>query len=776
MTTHAAAQAEVTDVEVPAVVLDFDDPSIDKSDDDALDLANIVQSAAKGLTTVQEAPAIVTVVTADEIRERQIQDIAMLTDTVPGWMRLNLTNSFFPMTLVRGQVFAVQFLHDGVSLFDPLSNTPSLGRQQPMELIKRVEMITGPGGVLWGANSLLGIMNVITKDAEDIEGVEVGSTIGHGKGDRQMARAYVMAGKSDVMGGKLKVFAHGSVETYQGAALDMPLLLFHEPIPQPNSDNSYGPLTETNQKQSVIVSLNGKVTIGKLQLRASVPFGKMYRPMGVSGNPAMKDMVEDAQCMNNGVVDPACLDNLRASRSPQWVGYDRYLVAEYRDRFASGKAGIAVRGYANQFERGLNPLVVLAPSPLIQGGLSVLADMDSYRVGGALDGDIEVAKPLRVLYGAEAFYEWMPDSSGDSRQGAGTGTSFLAPYNLERLPLPCPRVYDPGQQRIVPVAGCPLTFAFQSDRTVVGAYANPQLRPSKKLILDAGARAQVAPDQLGSIGYPLTLTTSGALVWNVIPNWHLKLNYTQGFRPPVFMNVADNDESVTVGGDPDLKVETSDAMQAEINARIFKGERRIRELSFRLDGSYTRLQNLIQVAGGRYENAADRAIASGEFLGKLFIQGGHRLELAYTYMRVATADRGLVKAMPEHFFNFTTVFNLVSNKLTGTTNLKVMGSAEDPNRLVEYRDTMYDADGHPVNPTTSRPSDAVLDKIPAIAELSLGVNWTPTPSMLIRATVYNALMQHSYQADAFFDYEPHVEYLPNPYEGLRAYLSATYQY
>ena len=44
-----------------------------------------------------------------------------------------------------------------------------------METIKRVEMITGPGGVLWGSNSLLGILNVITKDAEDVEGVEIGA-------------------------------------------------------------------------------------------------------------------------------------------------------------------------------------------------------------------------------------------------------------------------------------------------------------------------------------------------------------------------------------------------------------------------------------------------------------------------------------------------------------------------------------------------------------------------------------------------------------------------
>lgn len=52
----------------------------------------------------------------------------------------------------------------------------------------------------------------------------------------------------------------------------------------------------------------------------------------------------------------------------------------------------------------------------------------------------------------------------------------------------------------------------------------------------------------------------------------------------------------------------------------------------------------------------------------------------------------------------------------------------------------------------------------------------PLRGLAVRATAYNALLQHAYQPDVFFDYEPHAEYLPNPYEGFRAYLSALYQY
>ena len=171
--TTAHAQ-DVIDIEVPTVVIEQGDQTTGAADDE-LDLANIVQSAAKGVTTVQEAPAIVTVITPDEIRDRQFQDLPSLFDTVPGWSRSSLGYGVFPLPLVRGQGQAVQFLHDSVSMFDPFVNIPSAMRHQPMELIKRVEMITGPGGVLWGSNSLLGILNVITKDAEDVEGIETES-------------------------------------------------------------------------------------------------------------------------------------------------------------------------------------------------------------------------------------------------------------------------------------------------------------------------------------------------------------------------------------------------------------------------------------------------------------------------------------------------------------------------------------------------------------------------------------------------------------------------
>jgi outer membrane receptor protein involved in Fe transport len=261
------------------------------------------------------------------------------------------------------------------------------------------------------------------------------------------------------------------------------------------------------------------------------------------------------------------------------------------------------------------------------------------------------------------------------------------------------------------------------------------------------------------------------VVWNFIPRWHLKLNYAQGFRPPVFNNTTSNGEGLQIAGKPNLNVETSDAVQAELNARIFQGERRIRELSFRVDASYTRLSNLIQVNAGSYGNSGERRLASAEFLGKLYVQGGHRIELGYTWLRGDTSDKGLLRSLPEHWFDLATVFELVPGKLSATTNLKIAGAAEDPNRLVDYRGLTAQS-----MPIVVTPTDLVLDRLPPVAELSLGMTWVPRPKLAVRATVYNSLAGHFYQPDAFLDYEPHLEYLPNPYEGFRAYVSALLQY
>jgi outer membrane receptor protein involved in Fe transport len=788
------------DIEVPVLV--YEETPTGPADDSALDLANIVQSAAKGVTTVQEAPAIVTVLTAEDFEDRGWTTLAQAYDTVPGYLHVDAIHGQFPFPTTRGIVQAIMYNINGVSMFDPQANVPSVWRVQPVETIKRVELITGPGGVLWGANSYLGIVNVITKDATDVDGVEADVGLGHGNGDREYLRGYVMAGVPELFSDNSSLFIHTSFESYIGAGMEMPRHLFSSPLPNPNSQLLYGPLVKANPERSFLFNLDGKLSLGALNVYFSVPFVERHTPLGFPGFVTEKDLAEDSlrnddgslACDPNNPPDPLfdptdrCLDVDRRARDNQLNWFDRYVIGEYRTRFADGKAGITLKGYGIQFVREFPQLGILAPvASLLEGGIAFKFDFSTYRTGALLDGDVELPADARLLYGIEASREWLPDRTELSRQGPGSEARFIGPYQLERLPFVCPRQREldengnpTGGVEIVPE--CPLTMAFQTSRATLGAYVNPQWKLTDNLILDAGARVNVAPTSLGEVGYDPEPLFSGALVYGFLDNWHLKVNYAEGFRSPVFNNLVSNGEGVQIDGSPDIENERSQAGQVEVNARLFKGQRRIRELNFRADYSYTKLENLIQIQQGRYANTADRGIHSAELLAKLYVQGGHQLNLAYTWLQMNTADKGKFKSMPEHWFHLSGVFAL-SDSLTATTSLRVLGALEDPNKIVEYRIRAEDEEGQTINTMTGMREnlqvmqhEMVMDRLPPSSDLTLGLQYTGIDRLRLAAFAYNAFNNRYFQPDVFFDYEPRLEYLPNPARDFRFQVHATYSY
>jgi outer membrane receptor protein involved in Fe transport len=634
------------------------------------------------------------------------------------------------------------------------------------------------------------------KDAEDVNGVEASVGGGSGPGDRDVFRGYLMAGVPRLLGGRAKLFAHASFESYKGPIIVMPQHLFGSPTPAPNGASLYGPITASDPAQSTIFMFDGKLSAGPLSLYWMLPYAQRNHSVGFPGGILRETLVEDSlpDCTpldrNDPLVDDAgdrCIDRGRGNRRNQVSFYERYGILEYKTRFGDNRAGLTAKGYAIQFVREFRPLSILLPIPqLLEGGLAFDADLTNYRVGASIDGDAELARNVRLLYGVEAFHDWFPDTTVGSRQGPGVEARFVTPYNLNLLPLPCPRSATWTGADLADVAfveDCPLTFAFEADRTVFGAFASLQWRVTPRLILDAGVRGQVAPAALSKRGYDPQPLGSAAIVYEFLRDWHVKLNFAQGFRPPVFNNTDSNPQSVQLQGSPDLQVETSTAFQAEVNARLLKGRRRIRELNLRADASYTVLDNYIVVANGFYTNGKPRGVQSAEVLAKLYLKGDHRLELGYTWLRTSTQDRGAFRSNPEHWFNVGGVVSLIPKRLELNATFKVIGAFEDPNLRVDSRDLQYDPlTGHagfsmPGQLLSVLPTENVLDRIPPAGELQLGIRYRGwRDRVTIQATAYNALNARHFQPDAFYDFEPRNEYIPNPYEDFRFFGSASFAY
>jgi outer membrane receptor protein involved in Fe transport len=790
------APAQSADVAVPILVFGDDDreESDEQAGDEELDLANLVTSAAKGVSTVQEAPAIVTILPAQELHESQARSLGEVIDRIPGFLRFEAFNGEFSQALARGVMQAVLQLQDGVSLFDPQGNTMSTTGGIPMEMMKRIEIISGPGGVLWGANSFLGVINVITKDAEDIDGVEANLSYADGKGDRTHARAYVLAGLPHLFGREdWGLVVHTSFESMIGPIYTRSGQLFSQPLPNPNSIYYYGPIADTDPARSWIFNFDGKLSLGALVLQWSLPFEDRYEGMGLNGAFAINHLPEydlpECQGADPASTSDHCYDPARATRVARLNFFRRYGLAEYKWRF-SEDAGGSVKAYFIHFANHFDPLVVLRPTPgLVEGGLSFVVHADTFRAGGSYDGDVQVNDWLRVLYGAEAFHEWFADNTDGSREGAGTQSDFYSPYNLAQLPFACPLqgAWDPALQKPVDVSfvdGCPVTVVFEVNRTTLGGFTALQVRPSSRLVLDGGVRLQVAPELAAhSRGYGLTPTFSAAAVYELVRNWHVKVNYAEGFRPPVFNNTDANGESVNIGGSPDLKVETSRSGQGEINARVFQGQRSIRELDLRADYSYTVLDNYISFIGGRYANTGRRGIHSAELLGKLYLKGGHRFELGYTFNAIEMSDKGAFHAMPNNWLSLGAVQQIIPEQLELSTVLRVYGAFEDPNRRIEARGLVADpmtGASTPTNPDQAvgaKADEAVIDRIAPAAEVQVGARLhAPDDRWQLQATLYNAFNNERNSYDNSNDLEPRLEVVPSTFEAFRFFVSATYRY
>jgi iron complex outermembrane receptor protein len=158
----------------------------DSAEDDLLSIygdEEIISIATGRRQSVATAPAVGTVITAQDIRAMAATDLDQILETVPG-LHVGRSPGFYaPVYSFRG-IYSdfnaqVLLLVNGQPLKSLYTGNRTLTwGGMPVEAISRVEVIRGPGSAVYGADAFAGVINVVTKDKADIPAPEAGARVG----------------------------------------------------------------------------------------------------------------------------------------------------------------------------------------------------------------------------------------------------------------------------------------------------------------------------------------------------------------------------------------------------------------------------------------------------------------------------------------------------------------------------------------------------------------------------------------------------------------------
>ncbi|MBI4661601.1 MAG: TonB-dependent receptor, partial [Verrucomicrobia bacterium] len=123
---------------------------------------------------LSESPSAIQVVTGEDIRRSAASSLAEALRLAPN-LQVAQVNSHDWAISARGfnNTLANKLLvmMDGRTIYTPLFAGVFWQEQNVMlEDIDRIEVISGPGATLWGANAVNGVINIVTKSAKDTQG------------------------------------------------------------------------------------------------------------------------------------------------------------------------------------------------------------------------------------------------------------------------------------------------------------------------------------------------------------------------------------------------------------------------------------------------------------------------------------------------------------------------------------------------------------------------------------------------------------------------------
>ncbi len=158
----------------------------DDAELEALLEESVVTGASKTAETASDAPGSTRVITGDQLRRHGLTSLdeainylggGLITEWKPagieiGGRGVTLTGDYGNHVLVVVDGHALNEQWDGTAYFEK-------GLGLPLELVDHIELVIGPGSVLYGSNATLGVINIVTKRASDYRGAHAIAEVGY---------------------------------------------------------------------------------------------------------------------------------------------------------------------------------------------------------------------------------------------------------------------------------------------------------------------------------------------------------------------------------------------------------------------------------------------------------------------------------------------------------------------------------------------------------------------------------------------------------------------
>jgi iron complex outermembrane receptor protein len=131
---------------------------------------------------VADAPASIYVITREDIRRAGFTNLAEALRLAPNLQVARIDSVQYAIS-ARGFNNAVGnkllVMIDGRTVYTPLFSGVFWDQQDVLlPDVERIEIISGPGATLWGANAVNGVINVITRSAAETQGTRVSARVG----------------------------------------------------------------------------------------------------------------------------------------------------------------------------------------------------------------------------------------------------------------------------------------------------------------------------------------------------------------------------------------------------------------------------------------------------------------------------------------------------------------------------------------------------------------------------------------------------------------------